>query len=145
MIRGQEGLGRGDDSPLLRSRLDDGEELSPRLIAEAAEQGDTLAVQLIEDSARFMAYGTANLMHTIDPDVVLFGGNMTFGRNSTTLGKRFVQIVRDEVQRLSFPVPSSKIRIDYAELGGKAGFIGAAGCACAEFGTEALAARRNLA
>ncbi|MBI1311240.1 ROK family protein [bacterium] len=145
MIRCQEALDRGDSAPLLRERLDGGEPLSPRLIAEVAEHGDALAVQLIEDSARFMAYGTANLMHTIDPDVVLFGGNMTFGRNETALGRRFVEIVREEVRRLSFPVPSSKIRIDYAELGGQAGFIGAAGCACAEFGTEALAARRNFA
>jgi hypothetical protein len=46
---------------------------------------------------------------------------------------------------LSFPVPSSKIQIGYAELGGQAGFIGAAGCACAEFGKEALAGRRGFA
>ncbi len=65
-----------------------------------------------------MAYGTANLMHTIDPDVVLFERNMTFGRDETHLGCRFVDIVREEVKRLSFPVPSSKIRIGYAELGG---------------------------
>ena len=145
VIRCEEGLQRGDEAPLLRERLANGETLSPLLIAEAAHEGDPLALQLVEDSARFMAYGTANLMHTIDPDVVLFGGNMTFGRDETDLGCRFVDIVREEVKRLSFPVPSSKIRIGYAELGGQAGFIGAAGCACAEFGKEALAGRRGFA
>ncbi len=86
-----------------------------------------------------MAYGTANLMHTIDPDVVLFGGNVTFGRNETELGRRFVGGIRDEIKELSFPVPSSNIRIDYASLGGSAGFIGAAGCAWSQFGVEAVA------
>ena len=123
----------------IQPRLDQGETLTPLLIAEAAEAGDELALQLIDDSARYMAYGTANLMHTIDPDVVLFGGNMTFGRNETALGRRFIGIVREEIKRLSFPVPSASVRIDYAMLGGEAGYIGAAGCACARFGAEALA------
>ena len=52
--------------------------------------------------------------------------------------------VRSEVLQLGFPVPTSKIRIDYAQLGGQAGFIGAAGCAAAEFGAEALARKRNF-
>lgn len=143
--RCREALDAGQKSTVLRNRLDAGESLTPLLIAEAAEQNDPLAIQLIDDSARLMAYGTANLMHTIDPDVVLFGGNMTFGRNETELGRRFVGIVRDEITRLSFPVPSSSIRIDYAKLGGHAGFIGAAGCAWSEFGAEALGAVRSHA
>jgi glucokinase len=84
-------------------------------------------------------------MHTIDPDVVLFGGNVTFGRNETDLGRRFISRIREEIQQLSFPVPSSRIRIDYASLGGSAGFIGAAGCAWSQFGVEAIARSRHHA
>lgn len=126
----------GEDSTVLAGRIAAGEEITPLLIARCAEQDDPMALRLVEDSARFMAYGTTNLMHTIDPDVVLFGGNMTFGRNGTALGRHFLSTIREQVKTLTFPVPGEKVRIDYAQLGGKAGIIGAAGCAWAAFGAE---------
>jgi glucokinase len=70
-----------------------------------------------------------NLMHTIDPDMVALGGAMTFGRDETPLGRRFLEEVRTEVRRRAFPVPAEKTEIAYATLGSDAGFIGAAGCA----------------
>jgi glucokinase len=66
-------------------------------------------------------------MHTIDPDTVLLGGAMTFGRHDTPLGRRFLERVRAEVRGRAFPIPAAKTVIDYATLGGDAGFIGAAG------------------
>jgi glucokinase len=132
-------------STILAPRVNRGEEITPLMIAEAAEQGDITALQLVDDTARFMAYGTVNLMHTIDPDVVLFGGNVTFGRNETELGRRFIQTIRDEITKLAFPVPAAKVRVDFAELGGHAGFIGAAGCAWSVFGAEAMAGVRGHA
>lgn len=145
LTRCREALAQGAASTVIASRLQTGETLTPLLIAEAAEQGDPLALQLVDDSARFMAYGTATLMHTIDPAVVLFGGNMTFGRNDTELGRRFISRVRDEVQKLAFPVPAANVRIDYASLGSQAGIVGAAGCAWAAYGAEAVAAVRGHA
>jgi glucokinase len=145
VVRAQEALDAGADSTVLRQLVESGMELTPLLIADAATAGDPLALQLIDDSAKFMAYGTANLMHTIDPDVVLFGGNVTFGRNETELGRRFIGRIREEIKQLSFPVPSSRIRIDYASLGGSAGFIGAAGCAWSQFGVEAAVRSRHHA
>jgi glucokinase len=110
-----------------------GEMITPLLIARAAEQGDALADEIIMQTARYMGVGTVTLMHTIDPDAVLFGGAMTFGRNETELGRRFLQEVREEVRRRAFPVPYAQTKIDYASLGENAGYIGAAGCARLRF------------
>ncbi|MFP6763982.1 MAG: ROK family protein [Planctomycetaceae bacterium] len=143
--RTEEGLADGLEAPVMRAAIAAGEQVTPLFVAEAAEAGDPLANRILEDTARFMAYGTANLMHTIDPDVVLFGGNMNFGRNETELGRKFVERVRQEVGKLTFPVPAAAVRIDYAELGGQAGFIGAAGCAWAVFGAESEAVNRGYA
>ena len=93
-----------------------------------------MADELIMDTARYLGVGTTTLLHTIDPEMVLFGGAMTFGRNETELGRRFLQRIRDEVKIRAFPVPAEKTIIDYATLGGNAGYIGAAGCARLEFG-----------
>lgn len=127
-----EALDAGRDS-LLRAMIGRGEELSPLWIAKAAEQGDRLSDQLIMDTAKFLGVGTTSLMHTIDPDMVLFGGAMTFGRNETEVGRRFLQRIKDEVRVRAFPVPYAKTVIDYATLGSDAGFIGAAGYARMKF------------
>jgi glucokinase len=62
-------------------------------------------------------------MHTIDPDIVLFGGGMI------AAGSWFLEYIRSDIRAMAFPVPAAKTRIEYAQLGGDAGFIGAAGCA----------------
>jgi glucokinase len=62
-------------------------------------------------------------MHTIDPDIVLFSGGMI------AAGPKFLEMIRSDVQSMAFPVPAARTRVEYAELGGKAGVIGAAGCA----------------
>ena len=126
--RCEEALQNGRDSSL-REVVDNQETLTPVLIGRAAEHGDELADELLMDTARFMGIGTTNLIHTIDPNMVLIGGAMTFGRNETELGRRFLQRIRDEVHARAFPVPAAKVVIDYATLGGDAGYIGAAGYA----------------
>jgi glucokinase len=106
-----------------------GDELTPKLLADLADQGDAFADELIMQTARYLAVGVVNLMHTIDPDLVALGGAMTFGRDDDPLGRRFREEVQKEVRRRAFPVPAEKTSIVYATLGGDAGFIGAAGCA----------------
>ena len=123
-------------SSILNEKVADGEELTPLLIAQSAEAGDSFSDELIMETARYLGIGTTTLMHTIDPDMVLFAGAMTFGRNETPLGRRFLKRIRDEVKTRAFPVPAEKTIIDYASLGGNAGYIGAAGCARLKYGNN---------
>ncbi|HUG91603.1 MAG TPA: ROK family protein [Planctomycetaceae bacterium] len=129
-----EALSAGRET-ILHDWIAAGEELTPVLIGRAASQADPLAEELIMNCARALGVGTTSLMHTIDPALVLIGGAMTFGRNDSPLGRRFLARVRAEVNARAFPVPAAKTVIDYATLGGDAGFIGAAGCARREFAT----------
>ncbi len=126
--RCQEELATGRPS-ILNQWMEEGETLTTVLMAKAAESSDALCEELIMDAARCMGIGTVTLMHTIDPDMVLFGGAMTFGRHNSALGRRFIQRIKDEVNRRAFPVPAQNTHIDYATLGGSAGYIGSAGCA----------------
>lgn len=120
-------------SSSLKSLLDADAEITAKQIADAAEAGDQLADRLIMDTARILGVATVTMMHTIDPSMVLIGGAMTFGRHDNPIGRRFLQRIKDEVQSLAFPIPAAKTRIDFASLGGDAGFIGAAGCARQRF------------
>jgi glucokinase len=130
--RTQEALEAGAASSL-KTRLESGEALTPLMLGEEAEAGDELATTIILDTARFLAVGIVSLMHTIDPAAVIIGGAMTFGGHERAIGRRFLKCVRDEVDRRAFPVPATQTKIDYASLGGDAGYIGAAGVARLEF------------
>jgi glucokinase len=68
-------------------------------------------------------------MHAIDPEAVLLGGAMTFGRESAPVGRAFLGWIREEVHRRTFPKLARETVIGYASLGGDAGSIGAAGLA----------------
>lgn len=113
---------------MIEDQLRQGQKLTPLLIAVCASEGDELADRLIMETGRYLAIGTVNIMHTINPETVLIGGAMTFGRETTELGRRFLAKVREEVRAHTFPIPAERTKIEYASLGKDAGYIGAAGC-----------------
>ena len=121
-------LATGRRGPLADA-VDRGEALSPILVARAAAAGDPLAMDLILDAARWLGIGIVTLIHTIDPEAVILGGAMTFGGEADPIGRAFIERIRAEVRARAFPVPAAQTVIRYAELGGDAGSIGAAGLA----------------
>ncbi len=129
--RAQEAL-RANRISSLSQRMSEGREITPKLIAEEAAEGDELSLELIMDTARFLGIGIVSLMHTIDPSGVLLGGAMTFGGQGTPLGEKFLNRIREEVSERAFAVLAERTKIDFASLGGDAGFIGAAGIAHVE-------------
>lgn len=126
--RARDALAAGGGGMLARAAGGAGE-LTPITIADAARAGDPLARDLILETARWLGIGVVTLMHTIDPEMVLLGGAMTFGGDSDPLGREFIDRVRSEVRSRTFPVLAEKTVIRYASLGGDAGSIGAAGLA----------------
>lgn len=112
-----------DRESQLHQVLHDRGEVTARDVFDAAAHGDALASRIVEETALYLAVGAVNMMHTIDPDMVVFGGGMI------AAGPPFLDRIRHHVHRLAFPVPAAKTVICYAQLGTDAGFIGAAACA----------------
>ena len=131
--RTREALDAGRESSLNGRLNNKCTKLNPKLVAEEAEKGDLLSNEIISDTARYMGVGISILMHTVDPSCILLGGAMTFGGNDAELGRRFLQEVKEEVNRQVFALLAERITIEYAALGGDAGFIGAAGLARAAY------------
>lgn len=113
----------------LRDQLAEGHPLTPKLLAQEANASDSLSLEIIAETARFVAVGIVNLMHTIDPGCVLLGGAMTFGGHDTDLGLRFLGWIKQEIDRRAFRILAERTVIDFASLGNDAGCIGAAGLA----------------
>jgi glucokinase len=113
----------------LRGRIEAGEELSALMIDEEAERGDALAIEIVRETARYLGIGVVTAMHSVDPQGVVIGGAMSFGQHETATGRMFLDRIRQEVALRAFPMLVERTKIDFATLGGDAGYIGAAGLA----------------
>jgi glucokinase len=58
---------------------------------------------------------------------------MDFGGSASHVGRQFIDGVIAETKKIVFPVLAEKLVVRYAELGGDAGFVGAAGLARTEY------------
>jgi glucokinase len=131
-VRAEELLAEGRASSLARRRAV-GESLSTLMLAEEAEQGDELSLEVILEAATYLGIGVVTMVHTIDPGAVILGGAMNFGGHSTRVGRQFIDRVREVFCSRAFEIVVKNTIIDYASLGGDAGFMGAAGLARAKF------------
>ena len=111
----------------IRGRVDAGESLTPKLVGEEATAGDPLAEEIVMNTAHWLGIGLVTLIHTIDPSGVLLGGAMTFGGNDTELGRRFLGRIKQVIDDRAFVLLAERLKMDFASLGGDAGYIGAAG------------------
>jgi glucokinase len=122
-----EALEQSEGRSTLRDLIGENEELTARHVFQAAAAGDALSAKIVEETAFYLAVGATNLMHIIDPQVVVFAGGMIGA------GEGFLERIRYHVRQMAFPVLVEKTKICYAQLGSDAGFIGAAACGRALF------------
>jgi len=118
----------------LRDRINPDTRLSdiPKMVCEEAEKGDQVSLDIIREAATYLGIGIVSLLNTIDPACVLIGGAMTFGGKGSPMGEKYIGWVREEINRKGFPAIVKALTLDFASLGGDAGYIGAAGIAKAE-------------
>jgi glucokinase len=120
--RAHEALNQARGRSSLHGLLREQGDLTARGVFDAAAAGDGLAEKLVEETAFCLAVGAMNLMNTINPAMVVFGGGMI------AAGDTFLERIRRHIKALAFPVPAERTQIVFAHLGSDAGFIGAAGC-----------------
>lgn len=126
VARTQEALA-GDQPSSLRQRIDAGEELTTLMLSEEAERGDEFSMDIILATARYLGVGIVTVVHTVDPGAVILGGAMNFGGHASEVGRRFLAEVKREFHERAYHVVRDTTEIDFAQLGGDAGYIGAAG------------------
>jgi len=128
--RMKEAIQEGKPS-LLAEKVKNGEEFLAKDIHDAALQGDKTAEEIIVETGRLLGVAATNMMHILNPDMIVFSGGMI------NAGDMLLHPIKEEVNKRAFPASREKCQIVFAELGGDAGFIGAAGCALTEFETSA--------
>lgn len=118
-MRAREALER-DESSLLTKMVDGQvDRLTAATVYEAANQGDSLAREIVRDTAVFLGAGIANLLNIFNPDVVVIAGGVT------QAGERLFEPLRAEVKRRAFRPAVAACRIVPGSLPGTAGVVGA--------------------
>ncbi len=107
----------------------DGDQLTAKHVHEAALEGDSFALELIDEAAFYLGIGVTCAVHVIDPGLVLLGGAMNFGGASCVVGQRFLRRIVSEFKERTFANVFEGTHIDFARLGSDAGYIGAAAMA----------------
>lgn len=86
----------------------------------AAQEGDELALEVVNDTAKFLGVGIGNLLNVFNPEVVVVCGGVTAAGDHL-----FIPLQR-EVARRAFKPAVAACRIVPGELAGTAGVYGAA-------------------
>ena len=123
--RAKEELAAGAKSSL----TSDQETLTTKKIYEAAVKGDVFSLKIIDETADYLALGIATVVHTLDPGLIVLGGAMNFGGSQCPIGMRFLKRVEEAFRKRSFEYVANGTKIEFASLGGDAGYLGAAGIA----------------
>jgi glucokinase len=88
--------------------------------ARALDNGDELAIELVDRALEALGAGVASAVNLLDPETVVVGGGL-----GTRLGEPYVERIREAMQPHLF-VDDRPPRVALAELGDLGGAIGAA-------------------
>jgi len=86
----------------------------------AAEEGDPVARQVVDEVAGYLGIAIANVVNLFNPELVILGGPVGLS------GPVLVEPLRREVNRRATPYALGVVTIASSELGAQAGSVGAA-------------------
>ena len=95
------------------------EDLTASSIFEAHDEGDRIAVKVIDNAVELWGMASANLISLFNPEMIVFGGGI-FGPASA-----FLDRIRAEARRWAQPIAVEQARFVASELGNDAGLYGA--------------------
>jgi glucokinase len=103
--------------------------LTAREVAEAARQGDELALRAMSRAGTYIGYAIADFLHLFNPSIVILGGGVS------TAGPLLIDPLRAAVvERIMDRAYLKDLTITTAQLGDNAGLVGA--LALAESGVD---------
>lgn len=96
------------------------EQVSSHHIFDAYEQGDHIAIKVLDKAVEMWGMGAANLVSLFNPSKIIFGGGV-FGPAS-----RFIRRIYDEACKWGQPIAMSNVEFCVSELKDEAALNGAA-------------------
>jgi glucokinase len=104
------------DGPLRKNNPDD---LDAADVFAAHDDGDAIAVKVIDNAIELWGMAAANLVSLFNPEIIVFGGGV-FGPAA-----KFLDRIHAEAKRWAQPIAIEEVRLVVSSLAGDAGLIGA--------------------
>ncbi len=89
-------------------------------IFDAAKDGDELSKGIIDYEVEYLAMGIANILCTINPEVIVLGGGVAGA------GDMLLNPLKEKLKKYALPVTLEGLEILQAKLGSEAGILGSA-------------------
>ncbi|MBT3336535.1 MAG: ROK family transcriptional regulator [Anaerolineae bacterium] len=94
-------------------------DISAKDVASAAQRGDLVAQQIMEEAGQHLGVAIAGLVNIFNPDMIVVGGGVA------QIGDLFLEPVRKTVEQRSLPAAATNVRITTALLGRRSSSLGA--------------------
>jgi glucokinase len=108
------------------SALKDCDEITAKMINDAALKGDKASLDIIEETGRYLGIAIVNIMHILNPAMIVLAGGMIGS------GELLMNPIREVTTQRAFEASYKDTEIVFSQLGNDAGIIGAAGCLLTE-------------
>lgn len=109
---------KGGKSTKYREMAADGE-ITPYIVAKAAEAGDPVAKRIFEKVGTYIGMGLVSVINLLNPEKVIIGGGVA------EAGDLLLDPIRKTIKERAMVVAGNSVEIVRAELGNSAGVIGA--------------------
>ena len=94
--------------------------INAKIIFDCAKEGDKIATLAVNRLVKYLSIGILNIINFLDPEIIALGGGVSGA------GQYLLDMIRAEVRSNKYYDDSPISKIVLAELGNKAGIIGAA-------------------
>ncbi|UPO91063.1 ROK family glucokinase [Niallia sp. Man26] len=105
---------------ILKVMIDDGQEVTAKVIFDQARFEDPLAEIVVEKFYFYLGLACSNIANVLHPDTIVIGGGVS------AAGEMLIHGVTRYFKKYAFPQIKESTKIKLAELGNDAGVIGAA-------------------
>ncbi len=109
---------KGGKSTKFSEMAGDGE-ITPYIVAKAAQEGDPVAKRIFEIMGEYIGIGLTSVINLLNPEKVIIGGGVAES------GELLLEPIRRTIKSRAMKVAGDAVKIVPAQLGNSAGVIGA--------------------
>jgi glucokinase len=111
----------GGEKSILTEMVDSKmENVTAELVGVAVQRGDSLALEVISQTATYLGVGMVNLVNIFNPEMIVVGGGVA------QMGDLLLEPARQVVKERAFKLSAQAVRIVPSQLGDEAVVLGAA-------------------
>ena len=103
----------------LKSLIDDGQEITSKMIFDFAKDDDALALIVVDRFAHFLGLSCSHIGNLLNPAYIIIGGGVS------AAGEFLLEKVNKHFLGFAFPNVQKSTKLKLAELGNDAGIVGA--------------------